>query len=143
MADAPPLRRGSTPSAATPTNRALGLNDEQHVPAISSPLNPAAATSRAKIAVPIREQRDKKDSLKKREAKGTDTPQSARTDSQSHGRKSKKGAEKAPEKDVVLSPFKYPTIEPPRGSDFEPPNAPTLTPILERAKRVFYESSEQ
>ena len=143
MADAPAPPQGSTPSAASPIGRVLGANDEQHVPAISSPLNPAAAISRAKSAVPAREQRDKKDSLKKREAKGTDTPPNTKSDTQSSGRKTKKGAEKIPEKDVVISPFKYPTIEPPRGTDFEPPNAPALTAILERAKRVFYESSEQ
>ncbi|MCJ1308784.1 hypothetical protein MMC25_002439 [Agyrium rufum] len=136
-----PGRRGSTPSSSIPAKRALGLEDEQHMPAVSSPLNPDAGNARTKRA-PAREQRDKKDSLKKRESKGIDGPRGATTEAPTQGRKSKKGAEKVVDNDVVLSPMKYPMLAPPKGTDFDPPAAPTLTPISEKAHRVFHESSE-
>ena len=65
MADAQLSSRGATPSLV-PMKRAL---DDDHTPSVSSPLNPdAAARPRPKPAA--REQREKKDSLKKRESVG-------------------------------------------------------------------------
>ncbi|KAI9721155.1 MAG: hypothetical protein M1828_005261 [Chrysothrix sp. TS-e1954] len=72
MADAAsPPPATSPPASSIPAKRTY---EESHIPSISSPLNPDArsrtATSRA---APAREQREKKDSLKKREATGAST----------------------------------------------------------------------
>lgn len=116
---------------------ATDLDDEQHVPAVSSPLNPDAATSRARKA-PAREQREKKESLKKREAKGVDIARSATPDTQTSIKKSKK-VEKPPD---VIRPLRYYT-KPPNPSDFDPPRGPIYNPILEKANREFNECFEQ
>jgi len=70
MADAPAGSR-----AGTPTPAPLKIQLDDHAPSISSPLNPDAA-ARLKQA-PTREKREKKDSLKKREAAGQLKPSSA------------------------------------------------------------------
>ena len=137
MTDASPARRSATPSTI-PQKRPLGLEDEQHVPAVSSPLNPDFATSRARRPPAPREQREKKESLKKREAKGVDSARGGTPDSQSHGRKSKKSTEH----NDVLSPIRY-KLPAPKPTDFDHPKAPIFTPILTKARRQFYESSEQ
>lgn len=64
MSDAPPPVRAATPSTV-PLKRPL---EDDHAPSISSPLNPNAAASTKQPIV--REKREKKDSLKKREAAG-------------------------------------------------------------------------
>lgn len=64
MADAPsPIRAGSP--TTVPLKRPL---EDDHAPNVSSPLNPNAAASTKQPIV--REKREKKDSLKKREAAG-------------------------------------------------------------------------
>ena len=70
MADAPGASRAGTPTAAP-----LKIQLDDHAPNISSPLNPDAA-ARLKQA-PTREKREKKDSLKKREAAGQLKPSAA------------------------------------------------------------------
>lgn len=137
MAEISSPRRSSTPSAI-PTKRPLGLEDEQHTPAVPSPLNPDSASSRARRPPAPREQREKKESLKKREAKGVDSGRGATPESQSHGRKSKKTADTT----SILSPIRY-KLPPPTLNDFEPPKAPVFTPVLSRGNTQFYESSEQ
>ncbi|KAI4093661.1 MAG: hypothetical protein LQ344_002726 [Seirophora lacunosa] len=132
-----PRPRSATPSTIVPQKRALILDDEQHIPAVSSPLNPDAATSRSRKA-PAREQREKKESLKKREAKGVDTARSATPDTQTSTKKSKK-IEKPPD---VVRPLRYYT-KPPNPSDFDPPRGPIFSPILEKANRDFNECFEQ
>lgn len=131
-----PRPPSATPSTI-PQKRALILDDEQHIPAVSSPLNPDAATSRSRKA-PAREQREKKESLKKREAKGVDTARSATPDTQTSTKKSKK-IEKLPD---VVRPLRYYT-KPPNSSDFDPPRGPIFNPILEKANRDFNECFEQ
>ncbi|KAL8975169.1 MAG: hypothetical protein Q9197_000593 [Variospora fuerteventurae] len=131
-----PRPRSATPSAI-PQKRALNLDDEQHIPAVSSPLNPDAATSRSRKA-PAREQREKKESLKKREAKGVDTARSATPDTQTHTKKTKKIL-KTPD---VVRPLRYYT-KPPNSSDFDPPRGPIFSPVLEKANREFNECFEQ
>jgi COMPASS component BRE2 len=65
--------RGVTPASSIPQKRSL---EDEHAPAVSSPLNPdiASSTKVAKFAKDKeaiqRERREKKETLKKREAKG-------------------------------------------------------------------------
>ncbi|KAL8758018.1 MAG: hypothetical protein Q9199_001802 [Rusavskia elegans] len=130
-----PRPRSATPSTI-PQKRPMNLDDEQHVPAVSSPLNPDAPTSRARKA-PAREQREKKESLKKREAKGVDTTRSSTPDAQTNTKKSKK-VEKPPD---VIRPVRYYT-KPPSPSDFDAPRQPVFNPILTKANRDFNECFE-
>jgi len=66
---AEPRSRGSTPSV-------LGVKrtlEEDHAPTVPSPLNPDAASKSRPARPPAREQREKKDSLKKRESAAGNT----------------------------------------------------------------------
>ncbi|KAL9604373.1 MAG: hypothetical protein Q9219_000561 [cf. Caloplaca sp. 3 TL-2023] len=134
-AEVSPRPRSATPSTI-PQKRPLNLEDEQHVPAVSSPLNPDATASRTRKA-PAREQREKKESLKKREAKGVDTARSATPDTQTSTKKSKK-VERPPD---VVRPLRYYT-KPPNLSDFDTPRGPQFSPVLEKANREFSECFE-
>ncbi|KAI4259765.1 MAG: hypothetical protein LQ352_000571 [Teloschistes flavicans] len=134
--EASPRPRSATPSAI-PQKRPLNLDDEQHVPAVSSPLNPDAASFRARKP-PAREQREKKESLKKREAKGTDTTRSSTPDTQTSTKKSKKVEKALPD---VIRPIKYLT-KPPKPPDYDPPPAPTFNAVLFRGNRQFNECYE-
>ena len=77
MSSAPP-----NPPSTLPQKRALA--DEDHTPAVRSPLNPAAASYAANAAdadvpnVSVREKRAKKDSLKKRESKAAAAAENGR-----------------------------------------------------------------
>lgn len=127
-------------NAATPTipqKRPLNLEDEQHIPAVSSPLNPDSTSGRTKKP-PTREPREKKDTLKKREAKGGENVRSGTPDVSSHGKKSKKNTQGA----TVLSPIRY-KLPPPKLSDFDPPREAIFVPAFEQAGRQFYECDEQ
>ncbi|KAL8729575.1 MAG: hypothetical protein Q9166_004655 [cf. Caloplaca sp. 2 TL-2023] len=130
-----PRPRSATPSTIPP-KRPINLDDEQHIPAVSSPLNPDAAITRTR-KVPAREQREKKESLKKREAKGVDTTRSATPDTQTSTKKSKK-VEKPPD---VIRPLRYYT-KPPNPSDFDAPREPMFNPISLKANREFNECFE-
>lgn len=136
MTETTPPPASPTPSVI-PQKRPLNLDDEQHAPAVSSPLNPDAAASKTR-RLPPREQREKKESLKKREAKVGDNARSGTPDTQNHSKKSKKNAPKV----HVLSPIRY-KLPAPKLSDFDPPNPPTFTLALERAGQQFHECSEQ
>ncbi len=131
-----PRPRSATPSTI-PQKRPMNLDDEQHIPAVSSPLNPDAPPSRARKA-PAREQREKKESLKKREAKGVDTTRSSTPDAQPNTKRSKK-VEKPPD---VVRPVRYYT-KPPSQSDFDAPRPPVFNPVLTKANRDFNECFEQ
>jgi len=137
MAESILSRRSSTPSTI-PQKRPLGLEDEQHIPAVSSPLNPDFATSRARRPAAPREQREKKESLKKREAKGGDGARAGTPDSQASGRKTKKGTEHH----SVLSLIRY-KLPAPNLTDFDPPKPPILVSVFTKTQRQFYEASEQ
>ncbi|KAF2817059.1 uncharacterized protein BDZ99DRAFT_492962 [Mytilinidion resinicola] len=102
-----PQSRGSTPGAVPPLRRPL--EDDHHAPAVSSPLNPnpdAAARSRP-ARPPPREQREKRETLKKREA-------SASARGSTPNPKSKKNGESTP------SPMRY-SVPEPKVSDYEVP----------------------
>ena len=135
MSNTTPRQRSSTPS--TVQKRPFGLDDEQHVPAVSSPLNPDFVNSRARKQPP-REQREKKESLKKREAKGGDGLRNGTPDPQSGDKKTKKTKVDS----IILSPIRY-KLATPKSTDFDPPRAPVFTPAHVRAQVQFYESSEQ
>jgi COMPASS component BRE2 len=99
--------RGSTPSAVVPLRRPL---EEDHAPAVSSPLNPnpdAAARSSRPARPPPREQREKRETLKKREA-------SANARGNTPNPKSKQNGVSTP------SPMRF-SIPEPKVSDYDPP----------------------
>lgn len=143
--DAGSPKREPTPApsiSTIPQKRAL---DEGHSPAVSSPLNPevkssdpqtvddAPNPSRAKSGRP------KKDSYKKREAKGIESTR-ATPDPRS-------GREKEPEQ-TEASPLRY-KLAPPKQSDFDPPRGPVLTPFHHDIENYngevteFFETSDQ
>ncbi|OAL48999.1 Ash2-trithorax family protein [Pyrenochaeta sp. DS3sAY3a] len=106
MAETQPSNsRSNTPTLAAPMRRPL---EEDHAPAVSSPLNPNPdAAARARPRAAPREQREKRETLKKREASGN-TRQSTPTT------KPKK------ERPSADSPMRY-SIAEPKPSDYEPP----------------------
>jgi COMPASS component BRE2 len=106
MADSQAHSRANTPNLAPPLKRPL---EEDHTPAVSSPLNPNPdPAARARPRAPPREQREKRDTLKKREAstsaRGT-TPNP-----------------KTSKKETVTAdaPMRY-SIPEPKYSDYDPP----------------------
>ncbi|EKG20683.1 Concanavalin A-like lectin/glucanase [Macrophomina phaseolina MS6] len=68
MADPQPPSRGTTPGLTPGVKRP---HDEDHAPAVPSPLNPDPAARPRPAKAPQREQREKRDSLKKREAQAS------------------------------------------------------------------------
>lgn len=135
MSEASSIPRSS--STSIPQKRPIGLEDEQHVPAVSSPLNPDFANSRTRKQ-PAREQREKKESLKKREAKGVEGARNGTPDAQSQGKRLKKSTQTT----STLSPIRY-KLAAPKSTDFDPPRPPIFTHADTRAQRKFYETSEQ
>ncbi|KAF2185828.1 Ash2-trithorax family protein [Zopfia rhizophila CBS 207.26] len=121
MAELQPHSRSNTPSIAPPTRRPL---EEDHAPAVSSPLNPNPDfAARARPRAPQREQREKRETLKKREA-------SANTRGSTPAAKAKQERFSAP------SPMRY-SIPEPKALDYDPPKdglfasrepSPMLTP---------------
>lgn len=145
----PPLRdptpTAPRPPATIPQKRAL---EEDHSPAVSSPLNPdVKPPPKVQIQAPedgqsmAREKRTKKESLKKREAKGgaslSETPRAP-------------SAPDLPLKDpspAEVSPMRY-KLAPPKPTDFDPPRGPVFTlhhsvPGLDGRDVEFFEASEQ
>jgi COMPASS component BRE2 len=109
---------------APPLRRTL---DEDHVPAVSSPLNPnpvsAAAAAAAAVSLPIpdrprpppREQREKRETLKKREASG-------------HARASTPAPKtKKPSRPAAEAPMRY-SIPEPKASDYDAPKDGVFLP---------------
>ncbi|KAI9667242.1 MAG: hypothetical protein M1821_000055 [Bathelium mastoideum] len=106
MADVTQASRGNTPSLATPK-----FPVDDHTPAISSPLNPdAPAPIPRPTRPPPREQREKRDTLKKRES----TKARGGTPDHHRGRKSSNAVPGVP------SPMRY-SIPEPKLSDYEVP----------------------
>lgn len=121
-AEAP--KREATPTApvsSIPQKRAL---DEGHSPAVSSPLNPDVRVADADDAQPNRSKssRAKKESFKKREAKGTDSGRAT-----PEPKPKPKGGLKAHNNQTENSPLRY-KLAPPKPFDFEPARGPVLTP---------------
>ncbi|MCJ1334908.1 hypothetical protein MMC09_000173 [Bachmanniomyces sp. S44760] len=137
MTEASPRSRSATPSSI-PQKRLHVIEDDQHIPAVSSPLNPDYANSRSRRPAAPREQREKKESLKKREAKGVDNARSATPDSQGPAKNLSKGS---PELSNVLSPIRY-KLPAPKSTDFDPPKPPIFVPSLSKGGKPFFESSE-
>jgi len=146
-------RRESTPSATIPPT-SLPLKrtlDDDHVPAVSSPLNPdvkPSQKSQVQIQAPednqiamSREKRAKKDSLKKREAKGT-----------APGGQDSSRATPDPKQQIdptggELAPMRY-LLAPPKPSDFEQSRGPIFTSHHEvhdpEGRTIeFFETAEQ
>ncbi|KAK0743722.1 hypothetical protein B0T18DRAFT_330044 [Schizothecium vesticola] len=127
--DAPSPQRENTPSGVPPSiPQKRALADDDHTPAISSPLNPdGKPAQRVQIQTPeegqaamSREKRTKKDSLKKRESKGT---AAGNTDS------ARATPDRKVQKDVTLvelAPLRY-KLPLPKPTDFEPPRGPVFT----------------
>ncbi|KAK0112166.1 hypothetical protein ONS96_001424 [Cadophora gregata f. sp. sojae] len=111
----------STPISSIPQKRAL---EDDHQPAISSPLNPDFKSKLQDDAPLARERasRAKKESLKKRESKaGSLAPDSsARATPDPKSAKSKKS-------EPDLAPIRY-KLPPPKSTDFEAPRGPVFIP---------------
>ncbi|KAI9769961.1 MAG: hypothetical protein M1840_003671 [Geoglossum simile] len=129
--------------------------EDEHIPAVSSPLNPdvtSSRQSRVKEKAPIhREQREKKESLKKRESKASSV----------NGADFSRGT---PDRNIggggkydgpltssasVLGPPRYNMLPAPKPLDYQPPRGPVLTPHHtkptlkpEDEPTQFYEISE-
>ncbi|KAF2269748.1 hypothetical protein CC78DRAFT_528921 [Lojkania enalia] len=102
-----PHSRSNTPTLAPPLRRPL---EEDHAPAVSSPLNPNPDTAtRARPRAPPREQREKRETLKKREA-STNT----RGSTPNPTTKTKHDPASSP------SPMRY-SIPEPKYFDYDPP----------------------
>ncbi|GAB7347190.1 hypothetical protein MBLNU459_g3300t1 [Dothideomycetes sp. NU459] len=113
MADA----QAPTPAAAPVSALPLHVSqDQSHVPAVSSPLNPDVKTRPTKAAAP-REQRERKESQKKRESTAAGGPRGT-TPTLPSKRKASSAALSAP------SPMRFQIAEP-RIGDYDPPK-PTV-----------------
>ncbi|KAH8601681.1 hypothetical protein B0O99DRAFT_562279 [Bisporella sp. PMI_857] len=122
-----PNSREATPSntptvSSLPQKRAL---EDDHQPAVSSPLNPDFKTAKAEDSLSGRAPRAKKESFKKRESKGASlAPESssarATPDPKSAPRKNNKKRKDDP------APIRY-QLPPPRTSDFDPPRGPLFS----------------
>ncbi|KAL2136756.1 hypothetical protein VTI74DRAFT_1797 [Chaetomium olivicolor] len=119
--DAASPQREPTPStllSSLPQKRAL---EDDHSPAVSSPLNPEPKSQKVQVQVPEdiqamgREKRTKKDSLKKRESKGG--PDSSRATPDPKQR----------EPEAELAPIRYKLAQP-KPTDFELSRGPIFTP---------------
>lgn len=111
----------AVPISSLPQKRPF---EEDHLPAVSSPLNPDFKPSKPSEEVPAnRERRTKKESLKKRESKVTSDHGRAASEPRSGNAmptsKSKKGKSE-------LAPMRY-KLPPPKSSDFDVPRGPSMT----------------
>ncbi|KAL5395710.1 hypothetical protein PMIN02_003852 [Paraphaeosphaeria minitans] len=107
MAESQANSRANTPGASLPVKRTL---EEDHAPAISSPLNPNPdAASRVRPRAPPREQREKRETIKKREASSN-----TRGSTPNPTSKAKK------ERPSTDSPMRY-SIPEPKLSDYQQP----------------------
>lgn len=151
-----PTSRGGTPPASSiPQKRALVEDD--HAPAVRSPLNPDAARTQVAAAraqsqtrdespVLAREKRTKKESLKKREAKASAAGGSSGGDS-ARATPDSKLKDQQPDHPEA-SPIRYKPNGPLKHSDFEPTRDPVLIshhkiPGLDGEEIEFFDTSEQ
>lgn len=124
---APPPAANPTAPNSLPQKRVL---DDDHSPAVSSPLNPQAnPPSKVQIQTPDesqtmgREKRTKKESLKKRESKGGAAVSGVDSSRATPDPKHRDGDPSAAE----TSPMRY-KLAPPKPSDFEPARGPIFVP---------------
>ncbi|KAF2838253.1 hypothetical protein M501DRAFT_1011854 [Patellaria atrata CBS 101060] len=106
MAEIQPLSRSATPSAAPALRKPL---DDDHTPAVSSPLNPDSSAKARPKAAP-REQRDRRETAKKRESNANTRGNTPDAHSKTKG-------------PTVPSPMRY-QIGEPKLADYEPPKDP-------------------
>ncbi len=146
--DEPSPKREATPSASSPITsipqkRAL---DDDHQPAVSSPLNPDFKAPKLQDDTPLareRTSRAKKESLKKRESKaGSHAP-----DSNTRATPDPKATSKPRSKGAALAPIRY-KLPPPKITDFDTPRGPVFTPSHiktgpDGAEIQFHETSDQ
>ncbi|CAG8951736.1 hypothetical protein HYFRA_00005537 [Hymenoscyphus fraxineus] len=111
---------GVVPASSIPAKRVL---EDDHQPAVSSPLNPDFKPAKPQDDAPLareRASRAKKESLKKRESKGgvfaTESSARSTPDPKAPATKHKK-------KESALAPIRY-KLAPPKAEDFEPPKGP-------------------
>lgn len=137
-ASPPTMASTNTGSSSIPIRRTQ--DEDLHVPAVSSPLNPDVASSRSRKGPAPREQREKKESLKKRESKASSVVADNRggTPELNTGRKKFKTTSET----MVMSPTRY-KLPPPKPMDFEEPKAPVLLPHHMLGDIQIYETSEQ
>lgn len=143
----PANAQANNPASSLPQKRAL---DDDHVPAVSSPLNPKPepklnkTQSHDDIPAMSREKRTKKETLKKRESKGVTIvePGSSRATPEPKGKHNTK--------DTLpndSSPMRY-KLAPPKPGDFEPARGPVFThhhdvSASDGSAIAFHETSEQ
>jgi COMPASS component BRE2 len=137
-----PIASVPPPISSIPQKRAL---EDDHVPAVSSPLNPDFKTS--KDDTPLareRTARAKKESLKKRESKGgglhaPDTSSRATPDPKASTPNLTKSGDN-------LAPIRY-KLPPPKITDFEAPRGPVFIPshtkTAEGREIQFNETTDQ
>ena len=132
-----------TPAALASSIPQKRVLDEAHSPAVSSPLNPEGKLNELHAEDNSQQNRfksarAKKDSFKKREAKGAD---SARATPEPKGHKDHKEPER-----TESSPLRY-KLAPPKPSDFEQPRGPALISHhranTQDGEIEFFETSEQ
>lgn len=142
----PANAQANNPASSLPQKRAL---DDDHVPAVSSPLNPKPepklnkTQSHDDIPAMSREKRTKKETLKKRESKGVTIvePGSSRATPEPKGKHNTK--------DTLpndSSPMRY-KLAPPKPGDFEPARGPVFThhhdvSASDGSAIAFHETSE-
>lgn len=119
------------PHSSIPQKRAF--DDDHHIPAVSSPLNPdfkPARTQTPQDDTPLardRAPRTKKESLKKRESKaGSGGASHEGGEKTTSDVKSSRPSKKKIEKEII-TPTRF-HVPPPRLSDFEAPKPPVFTP---------------
>ncbi|KFY39231.1 hypothetical protein V495_06069 [Pseudogymnoascus sp. VKM F-4514 (FW-929)] len=135
--DVPASEETSLPSSI-PQKRVL---EDDHLPTVSSPLNPDfnKAPKDEAPAAKERAARAKKESFKKREAKGPAALEVKASPEPTGPTKQRKTSD-------VLAPLRY-KLAPPRLADFEPPQGPVFTPSHtikgpDGAPIQFYEASD-
>ncbi|KAH7132628.1 hypothetical protein B0J11DRAFT_522159 [Dendryphion nanum] len=106
MAESQTQSRANTPSIAPPLRHPL---EETHAPAVSSPLNPKPDAAPRPRRPPPREQREKRETLKKREASAN-----TRGNTPNPSKSSKKETQSS------HSPMRY-NVPEPKPSDYDPP----------------------
>ncbi|TLD27113.1 hypothetical protein PspLS_04655 [Pyricularia sp. CBS 133598] len=141
---APAATRSTSPRAGTPPASSLPqkrvLMEDDHAPAVRSPLNPDARSAPARAqsqardeqqpsGVAAREKRTKKESLKKRESKGVvGGAGGSATAESSRATPDPRQKDQSPVDPNKAAPARYPQLLPAmRSSDFEAPRAPTFT----------------
>ena len=123
--------------------------EDEHAPSVSSPLNPdpPSKPKATKEKAPIhREPREKKESLKKREAKASSVPVDGAASTERGVSQAPKHTTTQLQDSSTTAPLRY-KLPPPKPLDYALPKGPVLVP--HHVKPVygqdtqFYESSEQ